>query len=202
MFFNATPQGFITLRHITCCLPCLLVEKPPMVNTATHSVWRWSRLWCHTAQPQNVYTIMQKCHSYTGNLNSETPGDSKNAFTFWRCFSDSGSYLSPVTTHSVVRTWPRLAVTQGFKIMFEFSTKPSCVKMITPLLLLCGSRSYLSSATSHSVWTWPRVCCHTGVQHHIWVAVTQGFNIIFELLSHRGSRSYLSCCYTGVQGHI
>ncbi len=24
--------------------------------------------------------LMQKCHSYTGNLNSETPGDSKNAF--------------------------------------------------------------------------------------------------------------------------
>ncbi len=27
--------------------------------------------------------LIQKCHPYTGNLNSETPGDSKNAFLHW-----------------------------------------------------------------------------------------------------------------------
>jgi len=27
--------------------------------------------------------LIQKCHPYTGNLNSETLGDSKNAFLHW-----------------------------------------------------------------------------------------------------------------------
>lgn len=31
----------------------------------------------------NTSILIKKRHSYTGNLNSETPGDSKNAFLHW-----------------------------------------------------------------------------------------------------------------------
>ena len=46
------------------------------------------------SNPKDVILI-QKRHLYTGNLNSETSGDSKSAFsTLWQCFSEHKQGIS------------------------------------------------------------------------------------------------------------
>ena len=83
---------------------------------------------CSSSQSQDVY-FNSKCHSYTRNLNSETSGDSKNAFlhcgdglvlhlTKWHdnfstlCAAHAGlaCFASPLCEHSITdrRTHQRL----------------------------------------------------------------------------------------------
>ena len=62
----------------SCCALVVRAECSWLLGSVI-SCGAWARESNSSFQSQNVFST-QRCHPYTGNLNSETPGDSKNVF--------------------------------------------------------------------------------------------------------------------------
>jgi len=80
----AVARGLTVLQDVSAAFPlsCLFFIALTNCKTNRAVVEGMSK------EPNELFSILklvliQKRHPYTGNLNSETPGDSKNAFLHW-----------------------------------------------------------------------------------------------------------------------
>ncbi len=78
----------IPLGHARLSVPIHLHSGPPLIILLDHSTLGEDLQPCQAVVKGQLLSIptailIQRCHPYTGNLNSETPGDSENAFLHW-----------------------------------------------------------------------------------------------------------------------